>query len=69
MGDETVFEIGERVHVTNVSPEIAGSVRAIWVDHMGAQFQVQYVDSTGRIQRDWFASTELRATDPQPVTE
>lgn len=67
MGDETVFSLNEHVFVTNVSPEIPGVVRSIWIDHMGAQFQVQYVDANGRIQRDWFASTELRAAKPQAV--
>lgn len=59
MGDETIFKLDDKVQVTNLPVAVTGVVRSIWIDHMGAQFQVQYLDDTGRIQRGWFAAGEL----------
>lgn len=61
MGDELVFELNAKVTVNGLIQPINGVVRGIWIDGNGAQFQVQYLDFKGTIQRDWFTATELTA--------
>lgn len=64
MGDELIFELNAQVTVNGLPSTISGTVRGIWIDGNGAQFQVQYLDSKGAIQRDWFTATELTAAEP-----
>ena len=60
MNDLFAFAIDQRVTVKEL-PSVSGPVRGIWVDGNGVQFQVQSLDHTGRVQRDWFLANELNA--------
>lgn len=57
MSDELLFEIGDDAAVTSLG--IKGKVTAIYIDGNGANFQVQYLDSTGRVQRYYFTADQL----------
>lgn len=61
MGDEPLFEIGQHVKITSTPEVIHGTVNAIYIDARGASFYVQYVDGTGRVQREYFTADELQA--------
>lgn len=61
MGDEPLFEIGQNVEITSTPGVIRGTVNAIYIDGNGAQFNVQYVDNNGRVQRDYFTADQLQA--------
>lgn len=61
MGDEPLFEIGQHVKITSTPEVIQGTVNAIYIDGNGAQFNVQYVDKNGRVQRDYFTADQLQA--------
>lgn len=61
MGDEPLFEIGQHVKITSTPEVISGTVNAIYIDGNGAQFNVQYVDNNGRVQRDYFTADQLQA--------